>query len=63
MSGLFGGRPKPQPVPEAPKVNQEVVERQGSDIMRRRQGSAANILTSEATSSTSGSVAAKTLLG
>ncbi len=66
MGGLFGGKPQaPAPTPEAPKVNQEVVDRNARDIMRRRGGSAANVLTGGAgdPGSTSGSVAAKTLLG
>ena len=47
---------------KAPVVNQEIVDRQTADIMRRRRGSAATVLT-EGGGSTSGSVAAKTLLG
>ena len=63
MSGLFGSKPKPQPVPEAPKVNQEQVDRETTDVLSRRRGSAANILTGGSGGSTSGSVAAKSLLG
>lgn len=60
-------KPAPLPTPtvtdvKAPVVNQELVNRQTADIMRRRKGAAATILTDDG-GSTSGSVAAKTLLG
>jgi len=44
-------------------VQQEVVDRQAQDLMRRRQGSAATVTGASSSGSTAGSVAAKTLLG
>ena len=63
MGGMFGGGKTPKPVPEAPRINQEVIDRQNTDTMGRRKGSAANVLTTPSATGTSGSVAAKTLLG
>lgn len=64
MSGLF--RPKipatPAPVP-TPVVDQSVVDRQAADVMRRRKGSAATVTGAGELGTTSGSVAAKSLLG
>lgn len=66
MGGLFS-KPKAPPAPtvteiKVPVVNQEQVDRQTSDIMRRRKGAAATVGTgSEGT--TAGSVAVKSLLG
>lgn len=66
MGGLFSS-PKAPPAPtvtevKVPVVNQEQVDRQTSDIMRRRRGSMATVgAGSEGT--TSGSVAVKSLLG
>jgi hypothetical protein len=67
MGGLFG-KPKVQQAPtpveiKAPVVQQEVVDRQAQDLMRRRQGSAATVTGASGMGSTAGSVAAKTLLG
>lgn len=68
MGGLFGGdRPKPPPPPtvtevKVPVVDQTQVDRQSMDIMRRRKGTSATVGTGSQ-GSTSGSVAAKTLLG
>ena len=66
MSGLFKS-PKPLPAPtvqevKAPVVNQEQVDRQTSDIMRRRKGTMATVGTGSE-GSTAGSVAVKSLLG
>lgn len=68
MGGIFGGGGK---TPEAPKpveikqpvVEQEVVDRQASDLLRRRRGYAATITGASESGTTAGSVAAKTLLG
>lgn len=70
MGGLFS-KPKVQAAPtpvevQAPVVNQEIVDRQAADIMRRRQGTAATITgagDSGSTAGSVGSVAAKNLLG
>lgn len=67
MGGLFSS-PKAPPTPtvtevKAPVVNQEVVDRSTSDIMRRRKGTAATVLTGDSATGTAGSVAANTLLG
>lgn len=67
MGGLFS-KPKVQQAPvvtqvEAPVVQQEVVDRNAADIMRRRKGTAATLTGAGEGSSTAGSVAAKTLLG
>ncbi len=68
MSGLFGGGDKPK-VPEVkeiavPVVNQDQVDRNTEDIVRRRKGTAATILTDPlSNNSTAGAVTGKTLLG
>jgi len=67
MGGLFGGGQKAPPPPtvteiKVPVVDQTQVDRQTMDIMRRRKGAAATVGTGSE-GSTSGSVAAKTLLG
>lgn len=68
MGGLFGGGSQRQaPAPtvteiKVPVVNQEQVDRQTSDIMRRRRGSMATVGTGSS-GTTSGSVAVKSLLG
>lgn len=67
MAGLFSS-PKVQKAPDPveikqPVVQQEVVDRQAADIMRRRRGTAATVTGAGSTGSTAGSVAAKTLLG
>lgn len=73
MSGMFGGDKKeslpPPTVTEikTPVVNQETVDRNTADIMRRRKGSAATVLTEGPSGTTmgttAGSVASKSLLG
>ena len=67
MGGLFS-KPKVQQAPtpveiKAPVVNTEQVERTATDIMRRRRGREATITGAGEIGSTSGSVAAKSLLG
>jgi len=67
MGGLFS-KPKVQQAPtpveiKAPVVNTEQVERTATDIMRRRRGTQATITGAGEIGSTSGSVAAKSLLG
>lgn len=74
MGGLFGGNKQRDPLPpptvteiKTPVVNQETVDRNTADIMRRRKGSAATVLTEGAggqtMGTTAGSVASKSLLG
>lgn len=68
MGGLFGGGPKVQQAPEVkeikvPVVNQEQVDRDTADIMRRRKGTAATILTDADSGTTAGAVGTKALLG
>jgi hypothetical protein len=68
MGNLFRSQPQVQKAPEpveikAPVVQQEIVDRQAQDLMRRRQGSAATVTGASGMGSTAGSVAAKTLLG
>ena len=66
---IFGIKdPKPLPPPtvteiKTPTVNQEQVDRNTADIMRRRKGSAATMTGAADIGTTAGSVAAKTLLG
>lgn len=49
---------------KAPTVNQELVDRNTADVMRRRRGSAATRTgAGESGGGTAGSVASKTLLG
>ena len=67
MGGLFGS-PKVQQAPEVkevkvPIVNQEQVDRDTSDIMRRRKGTAATVLTTPESGTTAGAVGSKALLG
>lgn len=67
MTSLFSST-KVQQAPQVtevkqPTVNQEIVDRQASDLARRRQGSAATNTGASTIGSTAGSVAAKTLLG
>lgn len=67
MSGLFS-KPKVQKAPEVkevqvPVVNQQQVDRDTSDIMRRRKGSAATVITDKDSGTTAGSVSGKALLG
>jgi hypothetical protein len=44
-------------------VNQEIVDRQLQDVMRRRKGSAAGVTGAASLGTTAGSVATKDLLG
>lgn len=64
MSGLFGRKapPPPEPVP-APVVNQEIVDRNAADVLRRRKGSRATVTGADKLGTTAGSVASKDLLG
>jgi hypothetical protein len=67
MTALFSS-PKVQQMPaptevQTPVVNQEIVDRSTSDIMRRRQGAAATDTGASTQGTTAGSVAAKQLLG
>lgn len=68
MGGLFGGGSRATPPPptvteiKAPVVDQVQVDRQSSDLLRRRRGTQATVGTG-AMGTTAGSVAAKTLLG
>lgn len=67
MSGLFS-KPKVQKAPEVkdiqvPVVNQEQVDRDTADILRRRRGSAATVITSSASGTTEGAVGATKLGG
>lgn len=67
MGGLFS-TPKVQAAPtpvevKQPVVQQEIVDRQTADLLRRRRGTAATITGAGSMGTTSGSVAAKTLLG
>jgi len=68
VGGLFGGGQQKAPPPptvtevKVPTVDQTQVDRQTSDILRRRKGSGATVGTGSM-GSTTGSVAAKTLLG
>ncbi len=68
MGGLFGGGDKKQEAPvvtkvETPVVNQAVVDRGAADIMRRRKGAAATVLTTDDGTGTAGAVGAKKVLG
>lgn len=70
MGGLFGGGSTPK-VQEAPKpveikqaeVQQDVIDRNAEDIIRRRRGTAATVTGAADIGTTAGSVASKTLLG
>jgi hypothetical protein len=67
MGGLFSS-PQVQQAPavtevQVPVVNQEQVDRDTADIMRKRKGSAATVLTTPDSGTTAGAVAGKTLLG
>jgi hypothetical protein len=67
MGGLFSS-PDVQKAPEVkevqvPIVNQEQVDRNTSDIMRRRKGTGATITDAGSIGTTAGSVASKALLG
>lgn len=67
MGGLFS-KPKVQQMPaptevKVPVVNQEIVDRSTTDIMRRRKGAAATDTGAASSGTTAGSVAAQQLLG
>lgn len=70
MAGVFS-KPKVQQAPQAPQVvevkqpvvNEEIVNRNASDLARRRRGSGATVTGAGESGTTAGSVAAKTLLG
>lgn len=67
MGGLFSS-PKVQQAPtpvevKQPVVNQEIVDRSTSDLMRRRKGTLATQTGAADIGTTAGSVAAKSLLG
>lgn len=67
MGGIFS-KPTVQQAPavtevKQPVVNQEIVDRSASDIMRRRKGTIATQTGAASIGTTAGSVAAKTLLG
>lgn len=69
MSGIFSKPkmpppPAPMEMPRAATVDEVQLERERGDIMRRRRGRAATVLTSGSGGSVgAGSVAAKSLLG
>lgn len=66
MSGLFKPKVSTPPPPveiKQPMVEQATVDRNAADLMRRRKGTADTITGASGLGSTSGSVAAKTLLG
>jgi hypothetical protein len=67
MAALFSS-PKVQQAPTPtviaqPTVNEAIVNRSADDLTRQRRGQAATITGAGSAGSTSGSVAAKTLLG
>jgi hypothetical protein len=67
MSGIFS-KPKitpPAPIemPQAARVDEQQLDRERGDIMRRRRGRAATVLGAGDAKSVAGSVATKTLLG
>lgn len=67
MGAIFS-TPKAQQAPQVteikqPVVNQEIVDRNATDLARRRQGTAATQTGAASIGSTAGSVAAKSLLG
>lgn len=66
MGGLFKPKivqPPPVEVPPTPVVDQQQVDRQAADVMRRRRGRAATMLTEGQQFDTAGAVATKTALG
>ena len=70
MSGVFSKPKMPPPPPpapvemtKAPVVDQVQVERDAGDMLKRRRGRAATVLTDGGGSVGMGSVAAKSLLG
>jgi hypothetical protein len=68
MGGIFSKPktpppPKPVEMPQTPRVDEQALERDRSDMLKRRRGRAATILTGQNEGSAAGSVATKTLLG
>jgi hypothetical protein len=68
MSGIFSKPKMPPPpapieMPKTPVVDQVQVERDRSDMLKRRRGRAATVLTNSGGVVPEGSVAAKKLLG
>jgi hypothetical protein len=70
MSGIFSKPKMPPPpppieMPQAPRVDEMQIDRERGDMMRRRRGRAATVLTSDAGAGDlgGGSVATKSLLG
>jgi hypothetical protein len=64
MSNLFKPKIVQPPAPVAtPVVNQEIVDRNAADLMRRRRGSRATQTGAANLGTTAGSVASKELLG
>lgn len=68
MSEIFGKPKMPPPpapieMPKTPVVDQATVDRDAADMLRRRQGRAATVMTGASGVVGSGSVATKSLLG
>jgi hypothetical protein len=68
MGGIFSkpsAPPPPPPIemPKTPTVDQVQVDRDRADMMRRRRGRAATVLTDGSGGMDEGSVASKNLLG
>lgn len=68
MGGLFSKPQMPPPpppieMPQAPRVDTMQVDRERADMLRRRRGRAATVLTSGVSDVAPGSVAKKSLLG
>ena len=68
MSGVFSKPKMPPPpapieMPKTPVVDQVQVDRDRGDMMRRRRGRAATVLTNAGGALDDGSVATKNLLG
>jgi len=67
MSGLFSKPRAPvvTPAPPPPMIDQQQIDRNASDLLRRRRGRAATDLTSSQapTTGTTGAVSATNLLG
>jgi hypothetical protein len=68
MSGVFSKPkmpppPKPIEMPKTPVVDQAALNREQADMLRRRKGRAATIMSDSSGDVGSGSVATKSLLG
>ena len=68
MGGIFSKPkmpppPKPIEMPKTPVVDQSIVDREAADLLRRRRGRAATVMTGASGEVGSGSVATKSLLG